>query len=441
VSDGLARSLSCPGLFLYWPPPLAPGLPLCMQNTSVCAGWLWKQGQGIGASGTFKRRWFVLEVEEGKKPSPANTFPPAGRLVTLHCARAYPQRVGSARACLAQRVGCADPCPPADFKQIDDEVPTGSIALVEGRFHLGRPKQPRGEFEHTLRLDVELPSSPGSPRSAERGKARRKYILAAERSEDKLRWESVLGSVFNEPDNALAVSEESAPPESAPLESQQRAGFVLHDTERCVLMAEICWQAKRYDDMAAHTATLVMSSTALNEKEEELFCRAFYHCVGERRTAWRQLSLVEYREESSVAEDWARLPAQDWATLGHGAVRQRIARVTAIREKLEEELTQKCHEVLKLLEHLIPRASSSRPASRINYLKLAGDYHRYLAEFCCGPARKTHAQQALSFYQSGQVVANKMLAPDHTIRLGLALNYTALLAEVLGTPSVLSTYP
>ena len=47
-----------------------------------------------------------------------------------------------------------------------------------------------------------------------------------------------------------------------------------------------------------------------------------------------------------------------------------------------------------------------------------GDYHRYLAEFATGQARKEAAENSLVAYKEASDSANKALQPTHPIRLG-----------------------
>lgn len=72
------------------------------------------------------------------------------------------------------------------------------------------------------------------------------------------------------------------------------------------------------------------------------------------------------------------------------------------RAKAEAELTKICENILSLLDsHLIPNANSGE--SKVFYLKMKGDYHRYLAEFKMGAERKEAAENTLMAYKSAQV--------------------------------------
>jgi hypothetical protein len=70
--------------------------------------------------------------------------------------------------------------------------------------------------------------------------------------------------------------------------------------------------------------------------------------------------------------------------------------------QVEQELSEICASILQLLdEHLIPTASTGE--SKVFYLKMKGDYHRYLAEFKTGADRKEAAEHTLLAYKAAQV--------------------------------------
>ena len=132
--------------------------------------------------------------------------------------------------------------------------------------------------------------------------------------------------------------------------------------------------------------------------------------------------------------------------------------------QVEKELSDICSSILQLLDdHLISTASSGE--SKVFYLKMKGDYHRYLAEFKTGSDRKDAAEHTLLAYKAAQVrhggsrrrfddmlcnahqveeksrcysclqdIALVDLAPTHPIRLGLALNFSVFYYEILNSP-------
>ncbi len=71
-------------------------------------------------------------------------------------------------------------------------------------------------------------------------------------------------------------------------------------------------------------------------------------------------------------------------------------------QQVEKELSDICNSILALLdEYLIPSAKSCE--SKVFYLKMKGDYHRYLAEFKTGAERKDAAEFTLQAYKAAQV--------------------------------------
>ena len=61
------------------------------------------------------------------------------------------------------------------------------------------------------------------------------------------------------------------------------------------------------------------------------------------------------------------------------------------------------------------------------------DYYRYIAEFRSGDEKSKAAEEARKAYADAAKVAKDDLAVTHPIRLGLALNYSVFMYEVLKT--------
>merc|ERR1712066_340972 len=103
------------------------------------------------------------------------------------------------------------------------------------------------------------------------------------------------------------------------------------------------------------------------------------------------------------------------------------------RNNVEQELQTICDKILVLLDkNLI--TDSAPDESKVFYQKMKADYYRYIAEFTDGDKKKEASENARKAYQDAHDVAEKGLAVTHPIRLGLALNYSVFLYEVLSQP-------
>jgi len=181
-----------------------------------------------------------------------------------------------------------------------------------------------------------------------------------------------------------------------------------------VYMAKLAEQAERYDEMVEAMKKVALLDVELTVEERNLLSVAYKNVVGARRASWRIVSSIEQKEENKGNES-------------------HVTRIKEYRTKIENELGKICHDILSLLdEHLIPTATTGE--SKVFYYKMKGDYHRYLAEFMQGNARKEAAENSLIAYKSASDIAITELPPTHPIRLGLALNFSVFCYEILNSP-------
>ncbi|PHU20451.1 14-3-3 protein 10 [Capsicum chinense] len=186
--------------------------------------------------------------------------------------------------------------------------------------------------------------------------------------------------------------------------------------EQYLYLAKLAEQAERYEEMVHFMDKLVINSTPSGEltvEERNLLSVAYKNVIGSLRAAWRIVSSIEQKEESRKNEEHVNL-------------------VKEYRGKVENELSGVCAGILKLLEsNLVPSASTSE--SKVFYLKMKGDYYRYLAEFKVGDERKQAAEDTMNSYKAAQEIALTDLPPTHPIRLGLALNFSVFYFEILNS--------
>ncbi|KAL0539754.1 hypothetical protein IC582_023970 [Cucumis melo] len=149
----------------------------------------------------------------------------------------------------------------------------------------------------------------------------------------------------------------------------------------------------------------------LSVEERNLLSVAYKNVIGSLRAAWRIVSSIEQKEESRKNEE-------------------HVVLVKDYRSKVESELSDVCASILQLLDsNLIPSASASE--SKVFYLKMKGDYHRYLAEFKVGDERKAAAEDTMLAYRAAQVACLKNDFLGHFDVFNPFLRYTEAICSFL----------
>ena len=111
---------------------------------------------------------------------------------------------------------------------------------------------------------------------------------------------------------------------------------------------------------------------------------------------------------------------------------RKVSKIKGYRAKIEKELEDICNDVLELLDKVLIK-NSKNPEAKVFFLKMKGDYYRYLGEFLTGDRRKNVIQLAQEAYKVASNEA-EALKTTHPIRLGLALNYSVFYYEILNSP-------
>jgi 14-3-3 protein epsilon len=202
-------------------------------------------------------------------------------------------------------------------------------------------------------------------------------------------------------------------------------------------------QAERFDDMKYYMkqiAEMVGDDHQLTVDERNYLSVAYKNVVGTRRAAWRVLNTPETHqmaEKESMEAD-----------------------LESYHDTVEAELTMLCDDILGLITtKLIPFSMNREDC--VFYEKMAGDYFRYKAEFLKGDARNEAVISSKKFYENADLHAGSgKVKPDgyipmpfdaptdanpegqddlkstNPIRLGLILNYSVFLYEILNQPSI-----
>jgi len=177
--------------------------------------------------------------------------------------------------------------------------------------------------------------------------------------------------------------------------------------ETKIFMARVADQAERYEDMVTFLQEIMTEATEdVSVDVRNLLSVGFKNLIGSRRAAWRTVSAIEQNKKyEQYSGDCAEYKA-----------------------KIETELAEKCEYIIKIVEEqAFVKATSAE--SKTFYLKMIGDYYRYIAECTSGDKLSAVTEKADEFYGKATTEA-KELPTYNSTRLGLALNFSVFHYEL-----------
>jgi len=178
--------------------------------------------------------------------------------------------------------------------------------------------------------------------------------------------------------------------------------------------------AERYEDMVKIMEKLVASKLDKNEglspDQRNLLSVAYKNVVGAKRSSWRVLNDDSQFELENLVKNY--------------------------KKKVEGELEATCLKILDVLQKLSDQngervkgeeneaKKKELEECQVFYLKMIGDYYRYLTE--AFPTNE-YKEKCSKFYEDAMAIAEGLEA-THPTRLGLALNYSVCHYEILEQP-------
>jgi hypothetical protein len=208
-------------------------------------------------------------------------------------------------------------------------------------------------------------------------------------------------------------------------DSQEFMEKYKENADKLVALARLMETADRFEDMCKIMGKLVelkkKGSEGLEVEERNMLSVAYKNVVGQRRASWRTLTSDPGQQEQDQTDSKLK---------------------ENYRKMVEAELEGKCREVLTLIENsLVDKGMDPNTLpetmddvkrkeveTQVFYLKMCGDYYRYLAEFSENAKYKTNAGKK---YEAAMNLAKQHLAPTHPTRLGLALNASVCYYEIM----------
>jgi len=237
------------------------------------------------------------------------------------------------------------------------------------------------------------------------------------------------------------------------------------DPDRLISMARVAESAERFPDMCILMSKLVklkcddyQKKVAAGEKVDEilevenrnLLSVAYKNVVGTKRNSWRQLSgghsddeeakqiMLETIENELVAicqEVIALLGPEDIKAFYKGPITKWQNSIKDLPKDTKKEdlpaapLPQYGEGTLLEGTEDVENQAIMQPETIVFYLKMVGDYCRYLAEI-----NNEEAKGVTEYFYQLAYKSAKKLPETHPTRLGLALNFSVCYYEIMKKP-------
>lgn len=172
-------------------------------------------------------------------------------------------------------------------------------------------------------------------------------------------------------------------------------------------MARVADQAERYEDMVQYLKEIMAESEEdLNVDVRNLLSVGFKNLIGSRRAAWRTVSAIEQNKKYE----------------------QYSGNCAEYKARIEIELAEQCENIIKAVaDTSLKKAAEGE--SKTFFLKMIGDYYRYIAECVKGDKLAEVTEKALDYYSQATDAAKELKTYNST-RLGLALNFSVFYYEL-----------
>ena len=132
----------------------------------------------------------------------------------------------------------------------------------------------------------------------------------------------------------------------------------MTDTESNIFLARVAEQAERFDDMVGYlSAVLEVKAGDVTADERNLISVAFKNLISSKRAACRTIAAIEQNPKYSKFGD----------------------ALAKYKANIEEQLIADCERVIQIINDKV-LAKSCENEAKAFFVKMVGDYYRYMAE-------------------------------------------------------------
>jgi 14-3-3 protein epsilon len=180
----------------------------------------------------------------------------------------------------------------------------------------------------------------------------------------------------------------------------------MSNVEEYIFLARVAEQAERFEDMVDQLEHVLAEKGAdVTSDERNLLSVAFKNLISSKRAACRTIAAIEQNPKYSKFGE---------ALAGYKA---------GIEQKLQDD----CQRIIDMINNkVLAKPCDGEP--KAFFVKMVGDYYRYIAENAKGDNLEKVKQSALQAYNEANSIA---LPPCNPIKLGLALNFSVFHYEAM----------
>ena len=181
----------------------------------------------------------------------------------------------------------------------------------------------------------------------------------------------------------------------------------MDQVEQNIFLARVAEQAERFEDMVEYLAKVLdVKGQDVSADERNLLSVAFKNLISSKRAACRTIAAIEQNPKYSKFSD----------------------ALSEYKTGIEKQLTDDCEKIIGMINDKVLSNKGCDGEPKAFFVKMVGDYYRYISENAKDDKLEEVKQNALNAYTEANAIE---LPPCNPIKLGLALNFSVFHYEVM----------
>ena len=181
----------------------------------------------------------------------------------------------------------------------------------------------------------------------------------------------------------------------------------MNELEELSSLAQVALIPERYEDASKYIEELIKKKKEdLTKEEKNIFYKSFKYVVNSKRSAWLSVNYLEEKEKND----------------------ERMEIIKNYKNILEKDISDICKNVITLINNFLI-SKTVLDESKMFFLKMKGDYYRYLCEFKTLNENKNYLDESEKNYKNAIELSQNISWVSGT-KLGLYLNYSVFFYEI-----------